>query len=46
MLRLTGRWLARTGFDIGQLIEIKVQQGRLTIMADHERGEGRRPLVA
>jgi len=34
MLRVTGKWLARAGFDIGQPFEIDVQHGKLTIMID------------
>jgi len=34
MLRVTGKWLARAGFDIGQPFEIDVQPGKLTIMID------------
>jgi len=32
MLRLSGKWLALAGFEIGKHIQIDVQQGRLTIM--------------
>jgi hypothetical protein len=34
MLRLTGKWLARAGFDIGQLIEIEVKRNKLIIRVD------------
>lgn len=46
MLRLTGRWLAAAGFDIGQLIEIKVERGKLTILIDSEMAEETRPIAA
>lgn len=34
VLRLTGNWLAQAGFEIGQPIEIEVQQGKLTIVVN------------
>lgn len=46
MLRLTGRWLAVAGFEIGQLIEIEVQRGRLTILIASEMEEETRPIAA
>jgi Toxin SymE, type I toxin-antitoxin system len=39
MLRLSGKWLARAGFEIGQPIEIDVQKGRLTIMVNTDPAE-------
>ncbi len=36
MLRLTGKWLAKAHFDIGQLIEIEVKQGKLLIRVDKQ----------
>ena len=33
MLRLTGKWLAEAGFDLGQPIEIEVKTGELAIRA-------------
>jgi hypothetical protein len=36
MLRLTGKWLAKTGFDIGQLIEIEVKRNKLIIRIDRQ----------
>jgi hypothetical protein len=33
MLRLTGKWLARAGFPIGQPIEVEVRRGKLIIRA-------------
>jgi len=39
MLRLSGRWLARAGFEIGQPIEIGVQRGKLTIMVTADPAE-------
>jgi len=32
-LRMSGRWLQRAGFDLGQEYEVKVQAGKLTIQA-------------
>lgn len=32
-LRLTGQWLERTGFPLGQEIEVEVEPGRLTLRA-------------
>jgi Toxin SymE, type I toxin-antitoxin system len=32
-LRLSGHWLQRAGFDLGQQYEIEVRAGRLTIRA-------------
>ncbi|HVF59608.1 MAG TPA: SymE family type I addiction module toxin [Thermoanaerobaculia bacterium] len=32
-LRISGRWLQRAGFDLGQHYEIEVRAGRLTIRA-------------
>jgi len=32
-LRLSGHWLQRAGFDLGQHYEIEVRAGRLTIRA-------------
>ena len=32
-LRLTGRWLERAGFGLGQEVEVRVETGRLTIRA-------------
>ena len=31
MLRLSGRWLQRAGFDIGQRVRVRVDAGRLVI---------------
>jgi hypothetical protein len=36
MLRLTGKWLAKAGFDIGQLIEIEVKRNKLIIRVDKQ----------
>ncbi|HSL82492.1 MAG TPA: SymE family type I addiction module toxin [Thermoanaerobaculia bacterium] len=30
-LRMTGRWLERAGFDLGQEYEVQVEAGRLTL---------------
>jgi hypothetical protein len=46
MLRLSGWWLARAGFDVGQEIEIRVQRGRLTIMVPPESSEETGPIAA
>jgi hypothetical protein len=43
MLRLSGRWLAKAGFETGQVIEIEVQHGRLTIMTGAETEEEQMP---
>ena len=32
-LRLSGKWLAAAGFDLGQQYEVEVEAGRLTIRA-------------
>ena len=32
-LRMSGRWLQRAGFDLGQEYEVKVEAGKLTIQA-------------
>ncbi|HVF60007.1 MAG TPA: SymE family type I addiction module toxin [Thermoanaerobaculia bacterium] len=32
-LRISGRWLQRAGFDLGQNYEIEIRAGRLTIRA-------------
>lgn len=32
-LRMSGRWLQRAGFDLGQEYEVKVEAGKLTIRA-------------
>ncbi len=36
MLRLTGKWLAKANFEIGQPIEIEVEDGKLLIMIDKQ----------
>ncbi len=36
MLRLTGKWLAKAHFEIGQLIEIEVGDGKLLIRVDKQ----------
>jgi hypothetical protein len=36
MLRLTGKWLAKAGFDIDQLIEIEVKRNKLIIRVDKQ----------
>ena len=33
LLRLSGKWLARTGFPIGQEFEVVVEEGRLVLEA-------------
>lgn len=33
-LRLTGRWLAQAGFDIGDRVRVEVAQGRLVLTLD------------
>ncbi len=33
-LRLSGRWLRHAGFDLGQKVQVKVDQRRLTICAE------------
>jgi hypothetical protein len=33
MIRLRGKWLERAGFDEGNLVEITVTEGRLTLTA-------------
>ncbi len=42
LLRLTGKWLAKARFEIGQLIEIEVEDGKLLIMVDKPRPEDAR----
>jgi hypothetical protein len=32
-LRLSGKWLAAAGFDLGQQYEVEIAAGRLTIRA-------------
>ncbi len=36
MLRLTGKWLAKAHFEIGQMIEIEVGHGKLLIRVDEQ----------
>ena len=33
-LRLAGKWLRQAGFDLGQKVQVKVDQQRLTICAE------------
>ena len=33
-LRLSGKWLVRAGFDLGQKYRVKVNEGQLTIRAE------------
>ncbi len=33
-LRLSGKWLRKAGFDLGQQVQVKVNQRRLTICAE------------
>ncbi len=37
-LRLSGKWLGRAGFELGQRIQIKVHYGQLIIRAESANG--------
>jgi hypothetical protein len=46
MLRLTGKWLAKAGFEIGQLIDIEVKRGKLIIRIDKQAQAKLKPSTA
>ncbi len=46
MLRLTGKWLAKAHFEIGQLIEIEVGDGKLLIRVDTQSQVKTEPIQA
>jgi hypothetical protein len=46
MLRLTGKWLSKAGFDIGQLIEIEVKRNKLIIRIDRQPQVSPRPALS